>query len=258
MSSRTRTGWRWVAVVAVLALTAGFAPAIAEEEAPGEIATVWMFWVEPEHQAAFEAGLKAHAAWRKSAGEGVEWHIYQPVVGSDLDYYIVRSGGHHWKDLDAIEEWQVATGAVAKYMEQVGAHVDRSEHYLARSDFQHSKWEMSEDYRYFGVSSLKVAPGAYGKMTEALDKVHKAATEKKWPRSYAISWMIGGEGRMTVVTPFKSYAEMAEPDPPFMKLMADSLGSEAAAKETMQQLQSSFQDSTYSIYAFRKDLSTPK
>ncbi len=258
MFARTRKGWRWTAIVAALALVAGFAPALAEEEAPGEIATVWMFWVTPGHAAEFEAGVKAHAAWRKSAGEGLEWRVYQPVVGKDLEHYVIRSSGHHWQDLDVQAAWETSTKAQAKYMEQVGAHVARVEHYLARADAKHSRWEESEDYRYFGVSSLRLAPGAYGKMTEALDKVHKAATERNWARSYSIAWTIGGEGRMTVVTPYKSYADMAEPETPFMKLLADSVGSEEAARATMEQLQGSFKDSNYTIYEIRSDLSTPK
>jgi len=236
----------------------GAPPALAEEEAPGDLAQLWMIWVLPGHEADFEASLRAHAAWRKSAGEGVEWTVYQPAVGRDLTHYAIRSGGHHWADFDAMAEWGRATNAFAKYTEQLGPHVARVEHYITRTDLEHSKMEMRDDYRYLGVQTLRAKPGAYGRIQEELDKIQKAAVEKNWPRSYAIAWSIGGEGRMIVATPFLSYADMAQPDPPFLKLLAESLGSEDAAKASMMRLQESFDDPNYTIYAIRHDLSTPK
>ena len=65
-------------------------------------------------------------------------------------------------------------------------------------------------------------------------------------------------GISVVSVPHASWADMAEPDPPFMKLLAEKLGSPEAARETMEQLQGSFEEGSYTIYALRPDLSTPR
>jgi len=51
-------------------------------------------------------------------------------------------------------------------------------------------------------------------MLDGLDKIHKALVEKKWPMSYSIEWSMGGESPILFIVPFRSYAEMAEPEPP--------------------------------------------
>lgn len=257
VSTMRRTGFATLALGA-LVLFAAALPAAEPMEKPGELASVWVFWPQPGHQAEMEAGIKAHGAWRKEAGEGWVWNVYQPVVGKDMAHYIIRSAGHHWADLDTQEAWEKESGAVAKYMEQMGGHVARVEHYLVKMDGKHSKWDFEGPPRYVGVGTHHLQPGAYGSMIEALDKVHKAAVDGNWSQSWAIAWILGGAGGMTVAVPYASWADMAEPDPPFIKLLADSLGSPEAARETMEQLQGSFSDDSYTIYAFRPDLSTPR
>ena len=251
---------RWTATLALAALALAFAsPAAAEEmEKPGELASVWVFWPQPGHQAEMEAGIKAHGAWRKEAGEGWVWNVWQPVVGEDMAHFVIRSAGHHWADLDAQEAWEQQSGAFAKYAEQMGAHVARVEHYLTKMDAEHSKWDFEGLPRYVGVSTNHLAPGAYGRVLEGLGKIHKAAVDGQWTHSWGVSWTVGGAGGMTVAFPYPSWADMAEPDPPFMKLLADSLGSPEAAREMMEQFQSAFVDQSYTIYAFRPDLSTPR
>lgn len=261
MPSETRRILGRAAVLALFIAACGaVAPVLAAEPeapAPGPVTNTWFFWPKAGAEPAFEQGLRAHAAWRKAAGEGWTWEIYQPAVGADLGYYVVRSGGHPWSDLDANEEWNDSSRSFEKYMEQLGASVERVEHYLGLSDPKHSKWEEG-DYEYFGVTSLVLRPGAYGEMLEALDKVHKATVEKKWPRSYAIEWTIGGDGAMLLIVPYRSWAEMAEPEPALIQVLAEALGSMEAAAATMKQLGSSFGSESYTIYRRRPDLSTPK
>lgn len=249
---------RFWTVALAIAFLAPCAAAWAADETPGKIADVWVMWPKAGHQADFEAAIKAQLAWRKSAGEPFAWSTFVPVVGDDLTFYVFRSGDHHWKDLDANTAWEMKAGAEAKFNEQVMPHVAHVVHHFSELDTDHSHWTDSADYWFFGVTSLELKSGSYAQMTEALDKVHKAAVDKNWPRSYAISWTIGGEGGMTVVNPYKSYADMADPETPFLKVLASSLGSEEAAKATMKQLSSSFEEEHYTVYAARPDLSTPK
>lgn len=270
MSTRTQRSTRWTRALALLAALAamtslaatGVPPATAAETeaaAPGTMTNSWYFWPVPGSEADFEAGVKAHAAWRKAANEGWTWRVYQPVVGKDMDHYVIRAIQLHWADLDANAAWEQASGALAKYMEQMGGSVARVEHFLGEWDTKHSKWEQRDDYLYFGVSKMKVRPGAYGDLLQELAKVHKAATERNWPKSYGIEWRIGGSSAMLLIFPATSFADMAEPDPPFIKYLADSLpGGMEAAAATMKALGGSFESDNYTIYRYRPDLSTPE
>lgn len=245
-------------IVAALWATVPALAAEPEAAAPGPVASTWVMWPKAGEVQAFEDGLKAHAAWRQAAGEGWSWRVYQPVVGEDLTFYVVRSEGHQWADLDADVAWEKESHFFEKWTEQAGAHVARYEHTVSVADFAHSKWQDSGDYRYFGVSSLFLKPGGWLDMLDGLDKIHKALVEKKWPMSYSIEWSMGGESPILFIVPFRSYAEMAEPEPPMMQLLAEALGSKEAAVAALKQFEGSFDKESYTVYLYRPDLSTPK
>ena len=249
------------ATTIALALAASMlsgAAAMAAEPVPGKLTDTWIFWVKAGHEDAFQAGIKAHLAWRKSAGEPFTWNAYQPVVGDDLTHYVFRSEGHQWKDFDANNAWEMKTNSDQKYNEQVALHTERVEHFISELDTEHSSWTDSPDYKYFGVTMAELEPGTYDQVNEALTTIHNAAVSQKWPRSYAIAWQIGGRGGMTIASPFKSFADMADPETPFLKVLATALGSEAAAKAVFKTFGSSLESERYTVYASRPDLSTPK
>ncbi|MGA9340718.1 MAG: hypothetical protein WBV61_00100 [Rhodanobacteraceae bacterium] len=231
---------------------------MAAKDAPGTVATTWVMWPKEGQTQQFEAALKAHAAWRKTAGEGFTWSIYQPVVGSDLTLYVVRSGQHHWKDMDEEAAWEASSGADKKFDTDVGPYVARVEHYFSETDTKLSHWVESPDYKYFGVTEYATKPGTYGERLDAMNKIQKAIVDEKWPYPYEISNSIGGKGGMLIVDPMKSYADMADPNPSLMQVLAKSLGSDAAAAATMKQFGSTIDHSDYTVYMYRPDLSTPK
>jgi hypothetical protein len=244
---------------AILAVAAGAAEEKKAAPAPGKIAELWVFWPKDGHAAEFENAAKAHLAWRKQAGETYTWTAYQPIVGDDLTHYVYRSGEHQWADLDANAAWEAKANAQQQYEKDMGPHVARVEHYFTEADLDHSLWHEGKQYRYLQVEQFQIKPGGYAKLIDSLNKIQKAAVDGKWPNSYAIAWTTGGTGGMTVVFPYESYAAMQEPDPPFMKVLATSLGSEDAAKAAMQQLNESFAGASHTtIYTVRPDLSTPK
>lgn len=244
-------------VMMFVALSSTAADKPAPKAEADTIATTWIMWVKQGQSQQFENALKAHAAWRKQAGEKFTWQIYQPVVGSDLDHYVVRSENHHWKDLDTNAAWEQQQNAGEQFEKQVGPYVQRMEHYLSQEDSKHSHWIASKDYRYFGVTHYQFKPGTRAVVNATMDKIQKAVTDAKWPYSYSIDDRIGGRGGVDIVEPMKSYADMADPDPSMMKILASSLGSEEAAKALMQEFGSSIKDHDYTIYAYRPDLSTP-
>lgn len=245
----------------VFVLLPGMVAVAADKAAPkaatGNIADRWVLWPKAGETKAFEAALKEHAAWRKKAGEPFAWVMYQPIVGTDLTYYVVRSDNHQWKDFDAEEGWSTKAKAEDAYEQQLGVHVARVEHFFEETDTAHSHWVDSKDYKYVGVTSMRRKAGTRSEMTAALDKIQKAINDEKWSYPYRLAWLIGGEDRLRIVTPMKSYAEMADPDPSLHKILAKSLGSEDAASATLKQFGSSFEDETYTVFAYRPDLSAP-
>lgn len=254
--------WPLAATLGLLLMAAGIGTAIADE-APakameGTVADSWIMWPKAGEEMAFETALKQHAAWRKSAGEGFVWSIYQPIVGSDLTFYVVRTGNHTWKDFDTQDAWESKTGAVDKFQQQVGPHVTRLEHYFSETDTKHSHWIESKDYRYFGATTFYLKYGMGSERSAALDKIHQAVSDAKWPYAFAIHDRIGGSGAMQVVTPMKDYAGMADPEPSMRSVLAKSVGSDAAAAETFKQFGSSIDHTDYTVYKYRLDLSTPQ
>ncbi|MEP6510916.1 MAG: hypothetical protein ABJB02_04950 [Dokdonella sp.] len=224
--------------------------------ATGNIADRWVLWPKAGQTAEFEAALKQHAAWRKKAGEPFTWLTYQPVVGSDLTYYVIRSDDHQWKDFDADDAWSKKAKADEAYEQQLGPHVARAEHYFEETDAAHSHWTDSKDYIYSGVTSMRLKPGARGDMMIALDKIQKAVMDEKWPYPYRFAWLMGGDNRLRLIIPMKSYAEMADPNPSVRAMLTKGLGSAEAADSALKQFSGSFEDEQYTVYASRPDLST--
>ena len=253
-------GRYWIGLlVAALALSVLPAPsASAADETPGRLFSTWVFWVKQGHEAAFETAVKAHVAWRKSAGEAFQWNAYQPVVGDDLTHYVFRSGPHHWQDLDENAAWEMKTGAQQKFREQVAPHVERFEHIIDQLEPNHSSWTDSPDYKYFGVSTFHFKGGTRSQQDAALTTILAAVQAQKWSRSYAVFRVIGGQGGMNIAAPYKSYADMAQPDPSFFQTVAKTLGSEGAAGAAFDTFGRTMKSASYTIYMARPDLSTPK
>ena len=226
--------------------------------AAGNIADRWVLWPKAGHEKEFEAAVKEHAAWRKKAGEPFNWLTYQPIVGTDLTYYVIRSDNHSWKEFDAEDAWSTKAKVDDAYNQQIGQHVARVEHFFEETDTAHSQWVDSPDYKYVGVTSRHLKPGSRGEVGAALDKIKKAITDEKWPYHYRIAWLHGGADTLRIVVPMKSYAEMAEPNPTVHAVLAKALGSEDSANATMKQFGSSFESGDYTVFAYRPDLSTQK
>ena len=188
----------------------------------------------------------------------IAWLTYQPIVGTDITYYVIRSDNHQWKEFDAEDAWSNKAKTEDAYEQQLAPHVARVEHFFEETDTAHSHWVESKDYKYVGVTTRRLKSGARDDMMGALDKIQKAIMDEKWPYPYRLAWLIGGEDRLRLVVPMKSYADMADPDPSLRKVLAKSLGSEDTANATMTQFGRSFEDGDYTVFAYRPDLSTQK
>lgn len=225
--------------------------------AAGNLADRWVLWPKPGHEKEFEAAAKEYVAWRKKNGDPFSWSAYQPVVGSDLNFYVFRSDDHQWKDLDAEDAWEMKSGANDAYDKQVGIHVDKVAHYFEEFDAAHSHMVGDpKDYKYFSVITRNLQSGSRGEAMAAIDKIHKALTDQKWPYPYRLGWSVGGKDSLRIVLPMKNYADMADPNPSLYQVLEKALGKDDAAA-TLKQFGTAFEFSDHTVVTMRPDLSTP-
>lgn len=240
--------------VSLMATPSAFAD--SHEEAPN-LADTWYVIVQPGHYDEFEDALKAHLAVRAEAGDPREWHTFSPVIGKHLRHYVIRACCYHWADQDSYVAWSMQNTAVSDdWDNNVDPHVADYRHHLAALDFENSHWpDDAPDYDYFGVTRWTPKQGSGGTMNAAVEEISSLAKKANWPRYWSWSNQIGGSPNLTLVSPFNNYADMAPPSPSFFERMSQELGGDEAASEMFQRFSSNFEDSTYTVYVHRPDLS---
>ncbi|MBS0589467.1 MAG: hypothetical protein JSR65_02375 [Proteobacteria bacterium] len=244
-------------VVTVFPTFAADKPA-AKMPTAGTISDRWVVWPKADHAREFEAAIKEYVAWMKKAGDAFDWAAYQPIVGTDLTYYVFRSDGHQWKDFDAEEVWRTKADDNAQFEKLVGPHVAKVEHFFVEFDADHSHTVGNpRDYKYYQGVTYRVKPGAGADAMAAIDKIHKALQSQKWAYPYRLEWQTGGRDGLRIVNQFKSYADMADPTPTVREVLTKALGAEDAAA-TLKQFGSSLERVDDTIGVSRPDLSTQK
>ena len=222
------------------------------------VTDTWLFWPNHGKYQAFEAGMKEHVAWRKSAGDPFEWDVYEPVVGRDLGSYAVLSGGHAWADMDTEDAWGQKTEAGKQFRQNVGVHVRKMQHFFMVTNEKLSHWIKDDGYRYFGVYTYHFKMGHITDIKDFLERVHKAVTRQSWPYGYRVRFTEGGPGGMTIVVPMKNWAGMADPSPSLLQVMTKATGSKQAARKMFDTFQMAIKDHNYTVWEYRPDLSTPR
>ncbi len=246
------------AVCGSYASAAEKAAAKAPAATGGNIASRWVVWPKAGHEHEFESAVKEFVAWRKKNGDPFTWVAYQPVVGTDIGFYVFRSDDHQWKDLDAEEAWEMKSGANEAYDKQLSMHVDKVAHYLEETDAAHSHMVGDlKDYRYFSIVTRNVKSGSRAEAMAAIDKIHKALSDQKWPYPYRLAWTIGGKDSLRVIFPMKGYADMADPNPSLYQVLEKALGKDDAGA-TLKQFGTTLEFQEHSIATVRPDLSTQK
>lgn len=215
-----------VVLVAVAALAA------AREVRAQNIARTYVMTPAPGQSQAFEKALTAHARWRAQAGDPWNWAVYQVVDGENLGSFVVRSGGHTWADLDAYDAGFGQQGD-ARFNADVGpllAHISSS---ITQEDTTLARMpEGPEGYNLVHVTHYHVKPEQGQAFHALLGKIHKAIVDSDWPVHYAFANTVSGaDGQSVIMAGFHdSWADFAEPDPSFDRMLADAYGQEEAGK----------------------------
>jgi len=217
---------------AVLVLVAMSVLVAAREVRAQNIARVYVMTPAPGQQQAFEKALTAHAQWRKQAGDPWNWSVYEVVDGENVGTFVVRSGGHTWADLDAYDAGFEQQGT-PRFNSDVGpllAHMTSS---TTQEDTALARLPKDEArYGLIHLTHYHVKPEHGQAFHALLAKIHKAIVDSDWPAYYAFASAVSGpDGQDVIMAGFHgSWADFAEPDPAFDKMLADKYGEEEAGK----------------------------
>jgi hypothetical protein len=219
------------------------------------LAKLYFVNVKSGHGAEFVAEMKKHVEWRKQAGDPWTWYVYQVVNGQNLGDFVIRSSGHTWADMDGYEEF-LAKGSV-EFNKTVGLHVESISSAITRGDTTNINWyPNNDDVNLISVTTYHLKPGQGRAFTQAVNKYHTAIKENNRETYYAFAWTVnGGPGpRVTLVLPYKNWAEMQGPDESLRAFMVRILGSEEA-QELSDDFNSTYHSVESSVLRVRRDLS---
>lgn len=248
------------ACLLILAAMFALSPLLAsaqESKPAGNVASVWYMWVKADKAEQFQKAIREHGAWRKQAGEGFYWRVYQPVAGDDLAHYVVHSGGHAWADFDSNLKWEIDKKSSDAFNRNVGPYIERFSHYFTQDEQDISYWPSEEAFPLVSVTLFKLGPGRYGDFRSAVSKARTAAEAQKFGGHWSLSSITGGDDDMALIIPHRNYADMAGPSPSFMEMMAKHMGGQDKAVKGMQAIQSTIESGDTTVYVLRRDLSTP-
>ena len=211
-----------------LAFVIGMSHAIAQEEETNDgLAHVVMITPKEGHAQALEEAITKyhHYMGDKEGARRYQW--YAIVTGPDVGKYLARSGNHNWADFDAEHDWSKEAGE--KFRNEVRPHIADMDITITKTNDEIGIWPDSiEGYKYFSVTQWHIHPGHGSAFNEGLKKIDAALKEGDWPSYYAfINTVSGGSGNsVTLVSPRKSYADMAPKEPGFMDIMNKAMGEE--------------------------------
>lgn len=213
-------------MVVALACLSGMSIALAQdaEKNDGLARVVFITAKDGQEKALEEAIVKYHKFMGTKAG-AMRYQWYSIVTGPDTGKYIARSGGHNWADFDAEHDWDDESDA--KFTSMVQPHVASMVITYTRNDDELGIWPDSLDgYQYFSVTRWHIKPGQGTAFSDGLKKIDAALKAGAFPGYYTfIDTVSGGEGNTTtLVSPRKSFADMAPKEPSFMDIMNKSMG----------------------------------
>lgn len=216
-----------IPIVSLILITCmPFAIAQDEEENDG-LARLILITAKDGQSKALEEGITAfhkymadkEGAWR------YQWHSI--ITGPDTGKYIARSGGHNWGDFDAEHDWDEE--ADEKFGNEVQPFIADAVVSIVQSDQELGIWPDSmEGYKYFSITRWHVKQGQNRAFSEGLKKIDGILKAADWSNYYAFSSTVsGGHGNtQSLVTPHKSFADMAPKEPNFIDVMNAALGEE--------------------------------
>lgn len=218
---------RSTAVLVCLTLIAVACPLVAQDHA-GSISRVSFWTVKAGMLDQFEAGLKKHNEFHRSANDPNALHTWTVLNGPDAGSYIRGSLGHDWADFDqedstSEEDARDVAANLDPYIE-----TDVPRHYLFLRD-------ISSPPKPEGISPLsnviffRLNQDGEQAFREGITKFHEAVGKTQWPTKgyfWHELWSGGAHPTFVLVLPMDSWADMVPLEPAFPEMIIQAYGPE--------------------------------
>jgi len=217
-------------LIASLTLITGMSTAVAQDQQENDgLAQVVLITAKDGQAKALEKAITDYHHYMADKKGAFRYQWYSIITGPDTGKYFARTGNHNWADFDATNDWDEA--AAAKFASDVQPYIEDADSRLTRTDDELGIWPDSMDgYQYFLITDWYIKTGNTRAFNSGLKKIDGVLKEASWPNYYAFVWTVsGGKGnQITLVSPRKSYADMAPKEPSFIDAMNKALGEEEA------------------------------
>ncbi|MGH8495316.1 MAG: hypothetical protein ACREVN_04215 [Gammaproteobacteria bacterium] len=224
---------------AALALVLMQSPAFAQEDPSDNYAQMWRFDIKPGMYNDFMQAFSQHIAWRRENGETWTWMTYMPLAGERMYSVWVRSDGHTLADFDTYAEY--GRKAEEHWFGTVDQYVGSYESWISQTVETLEFWPEDTQFELFQAFTYHVKPGFERQFDEAAKMVHDGLVKVSWNEPHSFDRLISGAGGylMTLVLPYRNFADMAEPEKTFDEALAEAYG-EKRAGELMMQIAESY------------------
>ena len=204
----------------------------------------------------YEEGRKDKAKWHRERKDPRPLMVWETMTGEHTGTFIVGQPAVTWKEMDtppiSDDEDQ------AKWEQTMGQYVESLvTHYY---EYQPGwSWPSTDKMppKFAEVITFNVKQGKFDAFVADVKKINAAITKAKYGSHYNFYTLsFGGKaGTVVLVVDHPNYADFAEPDKPFDKMLEESLGTKAAATALMAHLDTTIDSTESQIIKFRPDLS---
>ena len=202
-------------------------PAQAQDDATDSIARLAMITAKDGHEKDLVKAITEYHHYVAKFEGHHEYTWYSVLTGPNTGKFLARTPGHQWADFDAKYDWEEAAGEM--FEKNVAPHIEKTELQFTSEMTEFSHWPESFDgYTHFSVTDWYIQPGQGGKFRKGLKTIVDALIAGGFPNYWGFfSIESGGHGnQIRIVGANKGFADMADTDPGFYKIMSDSLGGE--------------------------------
>ena len=207
------------------------APAVggAQTPAPDSVSEVLRQKIRPGTVQDYEAARKKHMTWHKAQNDPWAWEVFEVMTGPDTGSYLISSGDHQWKDMEA---WvaKMADADAADSQASMGPYIASTQREYWTQLNAISRLPSSDiQYPLITVTTYHVKPGSDAALRTAITKVNAALDAGKFP--LRTIWYVltsgGPSPTYAVVAPREGLGAMA-PSPSLLEVLEKQLGKPAS------------------------------
>jgi hypothetical protein len=207
------------------------APAFASAQTPqpDSVTEVLRQKAKPGTVQEYEASRKKHMAWHKAQNDPWAWEVFEVMTGPDTGSYVIASGEHQWKDMEA---WvaKMADPDAADSQASMGPYIASTQRQYWTQLNALSRPPTNEGRApLITLTTYQVKPGSDAAIRAAIAKVNAALDAGSFP--LRTIWFVlangGSSPSYAVVAPRAGLGEMA-PSPSLLEVLEKQLGKPAA------------------------------